>query len=98
MSGSVQKGRCGVSGSWAGRLSSGVAVLGMALAGGLCAQAQAQGLPPQEPGVTLRTFNLGSPPTALCTIKSGSTPNVDKLMPAIDYSTAADFGAEDNFL
>jgi hypothetical protein len=76
-------------------------VASVAAAGAACglpAVAPAQELPPQEPGVTLRTFNLGVPPTALCEMKAGTTPNVDRLMPAIDYSTAADFGAESNFL
>lgn len=54
-------------------------------------------LPQQEPGVTLRTF--ATPPLSeLCTLKSGQTPNVDKLMSTIDWSTDADFGAGDNFI
>lgn len=55
-------------------------------------------LPEQEPGVTLRTFQLAQNPGAVCTLKSGQTPNVDKLMPTIDWSTAEQFGAEDNFI
>ncbi|GHD03387.1 family 16 glycoside hydrolase [Zhihengliuella salsuginis] len=54
--------------------------------------------PPQEPGITLRTFDLQQSLEALCTLKSGQTPNVDKLMPTVDWSTAGDFGLEDNFL
>ena len=55
-------------------------------------------LPPQEPGVTLRTFDIGFGLRELCTLKQGQTPNVDKLMPTIDWSTAEQFGQEDNFL
>ena len=83
--------------SWRGR----VGVIAVAV-GGACGafagQAAAQGLPPQEPGVTLRTFQFATAPSEICTIKSGSTPNVDKLMPTINWTTAADFGAENNFL
>ncbi len=35
--------------------------------------------PPQQPGVTLRTYQLGTTPNELCTIKAGTTPNVDKV-------------------
>ncbi|GAB7046388.1 hypothetical protein JCM9534A_15140 [Catenuloplanes indicus JCM 9534] len=52
--------------------------------------------PPQEPGVTLRTFDLQASRDSLCTLKPGQTPNVDKLMPTINWSAAADFGV-DNF-
>ncbi|HEX2131074.1 MAG TPA: family 16 glycoside hydrolase [Actinophytocola sp.] len=62
------------------------------------AGAQSDELPPQEPGVTLRTFDVQVPLTEICTLKSGQTPNVDKLMPTIDWSTAADFGLESNFV
>src|SRR5699024_3029837 len=55
-------------------------------------------LPEQEPGVTLRTFQLGRDPGAVCELNPGTTPNVDKLMPTIDWSTDADFGLSDNFL
>lgn len=55
-------------------------------------------LPPQEPGVTLRTYDLRQGLQQLCTLKEGQTPNVDKLMPTIDWSTPGDFGFEDNFL
>ena len=54
-------------------------------------------VPPQEPGVTLRTFDLQTARTAICQLKPGQTPNVDKLMPTINWTTAADFGVEDNF-
>ena len=60
--------------------------------------ARAAELPPQEPGVTLRTYDVRVPLEAICTLKPGQTPNVDKLMPTIDWTSAADFGLEDNFL
>ena len=52
--------------------------------------AAAQNPPPQEPGVTLRVFQLGGAPDEICTIKAGQTPNVDVLRPTIDW--AGDFG------
>ncbi|HEX6352656.1 family 16 glycoside hydrolase [Actinophytocola sp.] len=55
-------------------------------------------LPPQEPGVTLRTYDMQAPLSAICTLKTGQTPNVDKLMPTIDWTTSADFGLESNFI
>ncbi|WP_380166671.1 CBM35 domain-containing protein [Jannaschia sp. R86511] len=55
-------------------------------------------LPPQEPGATMRTYSTGQGLSALCTIKAGSTPNVDRLIPVVDLTTAEDFGFEDNFL
>jgi Domain of Unknown Function (DUF1080)/PA14 domain/Carbohydrate binding module (family 35) len=62
------------------------------------AAAQPPDLPPQEPGVTLRTYDVQLPLDELCVLKTGQTPNVDKLMPTIDWSTPADFGMESNFL
>ncbi|MFI7543637.1 family 16 glycoside hydrolase [Actinoplanes sp. NPDC049599] len=59
--------------------------------------ASAAELPPQEPGVTLRTFDTRVPLTEICTLKPGQTPNIDKLMPAVDFR-GADFGLEDNFV
>ncbi|MDG4825173.1 discoidin domain-containing protein [Asanoa sp. WMMD1127] len=53
--------------------------------------------PPQTPGITLRTFDLQTALSSLCTLKPAQTPNVDKLMPTINWTTAADFGFEDNF-
>ena len=52
-----------------------------------------------EPGVTLRTYFLAQGPTTTCTLKSGQTPNVDKLMSTVDWTTAAQFadGREDNY-
>ncbi|MBM3715805.1 MAG: hypothetical protein FJW64_08745, partial [Actinobacteria bacterium] len=54
-------------------------------------------LPQQEQGVTLRTYST-PPLTELCTLKSGQTPNVDKLMSTIDWTTDEQFGAGDNFV
>ncbi|GAB1510802.1 hypothetical protein JCM33774_28440 [Actinophytocola sp. KF-1] len=61
-------------------------------------QAQAQDLPPQEPGVTLRTYDVQVPSSEICTLKPGQTPNVDKLMPTIDWTTGGEFGFESNFV
>lgn len=55
-------------------------------------------LPPQEPGVTLRVFDVQVPLSKLCDIKAGQTPNVDKLMPAVDWSSSDDFGFGDHFV
>lgn len=73
------------------------ALIGALTFAGTGAQAFAD-LPEQEAGVTLRTFNVPPGLTSICTLKSGTTPNVDKLMPTIQYSTDADFGASDNFI
>ena len=54
-------------------------------------------VPPQEPGVTLRTFDLQAARDALCTLKGGQTPNVDKRMQTVNWTTAADFGIENYF-
>ncbi|MFI7672782.1 family 16 glycoside hydrolase [Actinophytocola sp. NPDC049390] len=74
--------------------------------GGLCAAlvslvvlpatASAADVPPQEPGVTLRVYDLQTELSKLCTLKAGQTPNVDKLMPAIDWS-GTEFGVADFF-
>ncbi|UUN26977.1 family 16 glycoside hydrolase [Streptomyces sp. FIT100] len=56
-------------------------------------------LPPQEPGVTLRVFDIQFPASEICDLKPGQTPNVDKLMPSVDWSTTDDFGGVgDNFV
>lgn len=54
--------------------------------------------PPQQPGVTLRVFDVQVPLDDLCTLKAGQTPNIDKLMPVIDWSSPTDFGLESNFV
>ncbi|WP_240670586.1 family 16 glycoside hydrolase [Actinoplanes solisilvae] len=48
--------------------------------------------------MTLRTYDIGLPLNKVCELKPGQTPNVDKLMPTIDWSTAEQFGQEDNFV
>jgi hypothetical protein len=55
-------------------------------------------IPPQEPGVTLRVFDVQMALSEICTLKSGQTPNVDKLIPLIDISSASDFVFESNFV
>ncbi|MDT0266604.1 PA14 domain-containing protein [Streptomyces sp. DSM 44915] len=68
------------------------------LLGGLAAPGSAADIPPQEPGVTLRSFDLQVPLTELCALKPGQTPNVDELKPVIDWHTTEDFGLTDHFL
>ncbi|OLF06812.1 hypothetical protein BLA60_30135 [Actinophytocola xinjiangensis] len=79
-----------------------VALLCVSLAGSISAltapSASAQDLPPQEPGVTLRTYDVQIPLDNVCTLKPGQTPNVDKLMPSIDWTTGEQFGFESNFV
>ena len=58
----------------------------------------AYAVPTQEPGVTLRVFDVQVPLNELCTLKPAQTPNVDKLMPTINWTSAADFGFEQNFV
>ena len=80
--------------SWRGRAGIvAVAVTGAlgAFAGSAAAQAT------YEPGVTLRTFQFGNSPSKVCVLKSGQTPNVDKLMSTINWTTEAEFGANDSF-
>lgn len=83
-------------------------VVGTFVAGGLWASpaasarpgsAQAADVPSQEPGVTLRVFDVQVPLDEICTLKPGQTPNVDKLMPVVDWKSTADFGGfSDNFV
>ena len=76
-----------------------VALTAAMLAGTIpAATAAADDLPPQEPGVTLRTYDLARDLSELCTLRSGQTPNVDRLAPTIDYSTDADFGMSERFI
>ncbi|AXB42941.1 family 16 glycoside hydrolase [Amycolatopsis albispora] len=79
------------------RLPTLFAALLVAGAGLVPAPAAAQ-VPPQEPGVTLRVYDVQVGLTKLCTLKAGQTPNVDKLMPVIDWASTADFGIADNFV
>ncbi|MFJ9587832.1 family 16 glycoside hydrolase [Streptomyces acidicola] len=76
---------------------------GILVGGGLgaapTASAAPSDIPPQEPGITLRVFDVQTPLSKLCTLKPGQTPNHDKLMPTVDWSSAADFGGfSDNFV
>lgn len=76
-----------------------VALTAVTLAGTVpAATAAVDDLPPQEPGVTLRTYDLARDLSELCTLRSGQTPNVDQLKPTIDYSTEADFGMGERFI
>ncbi|WP_250442803.1 family 16 glycoside hydrolase [Actinotalea sp. C106] len=80
-----------------------VGLLGLSLLGAMMTTAalptpaHADDLPPQQPGVTLRTYVLGAAPQAICDIRPGTTPNVDKRMATIDYTTHEQFGAVDSF-
>ena len=65
----------------------------------LTVQASAQpDIPPQEPGVTMRVFDVQVILDDYCTLKTGQTPNIDKLMPTINWSTTTDFGIADKFV
>ncbi|QVJ01839.1 hypothetical protein KGD82_02165 [Nocardiopsis eucommiae] len=56
-------------------------------------------LPPQEPGVTLRVFDVGFEPERICTLVEGQTPNVDVLRETVDYETTEEFGGiANNFM
>ncbi|GAA3767391.1 family 16 glycoside hydrolase [Micromonospora maritima] len=60
--------------------------------------APAHAAPAQEPGVTLRVFDVQVPLNEICTLKSGQTPNVDKLMSTVNWTSTADFGFDDYFV
>ncbi|MDA0139368.1 family 16 glycoside hydrolase [Solirubrobacter deserti] len=82
--------------SWIGRAGAvAVAVTGAlsAFAGSAAAQTT------YENGVTLRTYFLAQQPQKTCVLKSGQTPNVDKLMDNVNWSTAQQFadGREDSY-
>ncbi|PGH52051.1 hypothetical protein CRI70_03340 [Streptomyces sp. Ru87] len=55
-------------------------------------------LPPQEPGVTLRVFDIQRPLSELCDLKPAQTPNVDQLIPTVDWNSTDGFGFSDNFV
>ncbi|GAB2885719.1 family 16 glycoside hydrolase [Streptomyces mayteni] len=56
-------------------------------------------LPPQEPGVTLRAFDVGFEPERICVLTEGQTPNIDVLRPTVDWESDADFGGiANNFM
>ncbi|WP_036966203.1 family 16 glycoside hydrolase [Promicromonospora kroppenstedtii] len=75
-----------------------VVLTAVMLSGAVPVATAADDLPPQEPGVTLRTYDLARDLSELCTLRSGQTPNVDQLKPTIDYSTEADFGMGERFI
>jgi plastocyanin len=76
------------------------ALSALAAVASLTASAAAQDdLPPQEPGVTQRIYQIGHTLDSVCTIKPGQTPNVDVLRPTIDWQGNSDFGGHtDNFI
>jgi hypothetical protein len=82
----------------AGAGATAVALTAVMLSGTVPFASAADDLPPQEPGVTLRTYDLARDLSELCTLRSGQTPNVDQLKPTIDYSTEADFGMGERFI
>src|SRR6478609_1662433 len=52
-----------------------------------------------EPGVTMRAYQLGQSISELCTLKAAQTPNVDLLKPTIDWDSPEDFGGlSENFV
>ncbi|MET8231727.1 ricin-type beta-trefoil lectin domain protein [Micromonospora sp. NPDC005298] len=71
--------------------------LALVLAGGLWAD-PASAAPEQEPGVTLRVFDVQVPLSEICTLKPAQTPNVDKLMSTINWTSTADFGFDNYFV
>ncbi|PRY35681.1 family 16 glycoside hydrolase [Umezawaea tangerina] len=81
-----------------GRPLSLLVVLLTALLGLVVPRTAHAAVPPQEPGVTLRVFDLQTAMSRLCTLKTGQTPNVDKLMSTINWSTSGEFGIEDYFV
>ncbi|MGV9456760.1 ricin-type beta-trefoil lectin domain protein [Streptomyces sp. NPDC003635] len=72
--------------------------IGLSASPGIADDTAAADLPPQEPGVTLRVFDIQAPLNEICTLKPGQTPNIDKLMPVIDWSSADQFGLETHFV
>src|SRR5690625_3799017 len=82
---------------FARRLTAAVGVAAVAVAG-WALPAAADQLEEQVDGGTLRTYQLAQDPGAVCTLRPATTPNVDKLMPNIDWRTDEDFGLSDNFI
>jgi hypothetical protein len=48
--------------------------------------------------VTLRVYDVQTSLSKLCALKPAQTPNVDKLMPTVDWTANGDFGIADRFL
>ncbi len=82
----------------AGTLIASLLVVGLSSSPAPADDSAVAALPPQEPGVTLRVFDVQAPLNEICTLKAGQTPNIDKLMPVVDWSSAGDFGLETNFV
>ncbi|MBQ0887540.1 ricin-type beta-trefoil lectin domain protein [Streptomyces sp. RM72] len=82
----------------AGTVITSLLVVGLSSSPSPADDAAAADLPPQEPGVTLRVFDVQAPLSGICILKAGQTPNIDKLMPVVDWSSADDFGLESNFV
>ncbi|EGD45159.1 putative PA14 domain protein [Nocardioidaceae bacterium Broad-1] len=76
----------------------GLSVVAALLGSGPAAAAEEAELPPQEPGVTLRTYDMSRPIEQLCTLRAGQTPNVDRLTSVIDYDSPEDFGLAERFI
>ncbi len=79
------------------RVSSLVALCAALVVTGLVSVPAKADVPPQEPGVTLRVFDVQVELDRLCTLKPGQTPNIDKLVGTIDLSGDV-FGIEDFFV
>lgn len=82
----------------AGPVLASLLTLGLSAPAARADDSAAADLPPQEPGVTLRVFDVQVPLSELCTLKAGQTPNIDKLMPVINWSSAGDFGLDTHFV
>lgn len=81
-----------------GLIPAGAALL-IALSGVVVAPGPAQAAPPpQEPGVTLRVFDIQAPLSKLCALKPGQTPNVDKRMSTVNWTATGDFVIGDYFV
>ncbi|MFI7578641.1 family 16 glycoside hydrolase [Micromonospora sp. NPDC049497] len=72
--------------------------IALALAAAGLSATPAAAAPAQEPGVTLRVYDVQVPLNEICTLKAAQTPNVDKLMSTINFTSTADFGFEDYFV
>ncbi|MGC2998810.1 ricin-type beta-trefoil lectin domain protein [Streptomyces sp. G35A] len=85
-------------GRLAGTLIASLLAIGLSSSPAPADDSDAADLPPQEPGVTLRVFDVQTPLSGICALKPGQTPNIDKLMPVIDWTSTGDFGLESNFV
>ncbi|MFH9954088.1 lectin [Streptomyces roseolus] len=85
-------------GRLAGTLLAPLLTLGLAAVPAPAGATESAELPPQEAGVTLRVFDVQAPLSGICTLKAGQTPNIDKRMPVIDWTSSGDFGLESNFV